>query len=121
VVLAAGSSRRFGNRDKLLEPLGGAPLLAWVLRALPTERFAACTAVISSEAVGKVCESEGVAFTRIPASDQSDSLKAGLCALPDDLDGWLFVNGDRPFLHSRTILRMLDAFSANPAIPVRLV
>lgn len=32
-LLAAGSSRRFGNEDKLLAPLGGKPLLHWAADA----------------------------------------------------------------------------------------
>ena len=33
LLLAAGEGRRFGRRDKLLETLGGRPLLMWSLRA----------------------------------------------------------------------------------------
>ena len=33
LVLAGGEGRRFGRRDKLLEPLGGAPLLIHALRS----------------------------------------------------------------------------------------
>ena len=48
VVLAAGASRRFGETNKLLQPLAGKPLLCHTLEltaSLPvTQRVAVCSA-----------------------------------------------------------------------------
>ena len=47
-LLAAGSSRRFGARDKLAAPFRGRKLGEWAARAVPVEMFAHRWVIVSS-------------------------------------------------------------------------
>jgi 2-C-methyl-D-erythritol 4-phosphate cytidylyltransferase len=49
VIVAAGSSMRFGGRDKLFTELGGRPVLAWSLAAFEGCRDLHCLVVVTSE------------------------------------------------------------------------
>lgn len=118
VVLAAGRSRRFGE-NKLLQPLGGRPVLAHVLSALPRERFAKIVAVASDQEVEKLCGEMGLPCLRYSGGPQSESIRRGLAAM-EDLDGCLFVMGDQPLCARASMERILDAFSARPEAVVRL-
>ena len=118
VVLAAGRSRRFGE-NKLLQPLGGRPVLAHVLSALPRERFAKIVAVASDQEVEKLCGEMGLPCLRYSGGPQSESIRRGLAAM-EDLDGCLFVMGDQPLCARASMERMLDAFLARPEAVIRL-
>ena len=48
IVVAAGASRRMAGRDKLAEPIGGRPLLAWTLERLAAAPEVARIVVVSS-------------------------------------------------------------------------
>ena len=50
VIVAAGSSARFGERDKLFAPLGGRPVLAWSLAAFEDTPGLECLVVVTSAA-----------------------------------------------------------------------
>ena len=119
-VLAAGQSRRFGNADKLTSPLGDRPLVRWTLDRIPREVFSDLCAVVTSDAVAAICENAGFDYVRYAGGQLSDSIRRALSFLPDDVDGYLFVNGDRPFLRAETIRRMAERFSGSPDAAERL-
>lgn len=50
VIVAAGSSTRFGGQDKLFAPLLDRPVLAWSLAAFEAVPGLACMVVVTSEA-----------------------------------------------------------------------
>lgn len=120
IILAAGHSRRFGTRDKLMMPLGGIPLAAHILKNLPCEIFSETVVITSSEPVSGLCRSMGFDCARYEGGELSDSIRQGIGALRKPYEGILFVNADRPFLKPETIRRMTEAFRENPAAAVRL-
>ena len=120
IVLAAGKSTRFGKEDKLLQPLGGSPLLLCTLSALPVNLFEAFCVVTSSDSVSKLCADHGYPCVKYSGGLLSDSIREGLRAMPEGLDGFLFVNGDRPFLTTTTIKHILASFVKNPECVIRL-
>lgn len=118
VVLAAGQGRRFGD-NKLLQTLGGRPVLEHVLLALPRERFARIVAVASSPEVEKLCRGAGVSCICYPGGPQSESIRRGLEVM-EDMDGCLFVMGDQPLCTGESMEKLADAFSGRPQAVVRL-
>ncbi|MGE4323517.1 MAG: nucleotidyltransferase family protein [Sphingobium sp.] len=54
VLLAAGTSSRFGDEDKLMAPLGGKPLIAHVLETVASMAFAELVAVVRPETLAPV-------------------------------------------------------------------
>lgn len=121
VVLAAGRGERFGG-GKLLAPLGGRPLLARTLEALPRARLARLTAVAREPAVAALCEERGVPCLVYPGGPQSESVRRGLAELTEaaDLDGCLFLPGDQPLCRRESLERLLDEFAVHPEAVVRL-
>ena len=115
VVLAAGQSRRMGTLNKLLVEIDGT---AMVRRAVDTVTAAGVSPVIvvlghEAERVRDALAGTGVRFVENPefAGGLSTSLKTGLAALPDDVDGALVSLGDMPLVEPRDIARLLAAFN----------
>ncbi len=112
VVLAAGTSRRFGALDKLAMTLGGRPLLAWTLDAADTDVVERRDRLVvigpGSVAASRIAEARGwrTAFAHDAARGMGASLRAGLFAAgaDDDVAGAIVLLGDDPLA-----ARMLDA------------
>ena len=86
LLLAAGQSRRFGPRDKLLALLAGRPVVAHALDALALPEADFRLAVVSADPVAAIARKAGFdALPVAPGLPQADSLKAGL--------GWLRQRG----------------------------
>ena len=118
VVLAAGRSRRFGE-NKLLQPLGGRPVLAHALSALPRERFERVVVVTSSREVEELCHERGFSCLRYPGGPQSESIRLGIGDMRE-MDGCLFVMGDQPLCTRESMENMVDAFLYHPEAVIRL-
>jgi molybdenum cofactor cytidylyltransferase len=114
VVLAAGRSSRMGGPNKLLEEIGGRPLVriavdeALASQARPVivvtghqrERVEAALAGLPVEFAHNADFAQGL----------GTSLKAGIGALPNNVDGAIVCLGDMPQVDARLIDRLLAAF-----------
>ena len=118
VVLAAGKARRFGA-NKLLAALGGRPVLARTLDALPRECFARIVVVTSDPAVSALCRERDFEVAEYPGGGQSESIRMGLARM-DGTNGCMFVNGDQPLLRPSSLRRMAAAFAEAPDRVIRL-
>ena len=117
LLLAAGKSSRMGGRDKLLELVDGVPLLT-----LLTERAL----------------QSGPTYVTLPSADHprravlpkaakvvvvsglmSDSIKAGITALPVVAKGVLILPADMPDITADDIRTVIDAAQASDAPIVR--
>ena len=78
LLLAAGTSQRFGAADKLLAPLEGMPLVTHAAEALRAAGFDPLLAVVTSERVADLLD--GFSVVRLPPGPaaQSRSLAAGV-------------------------------------------
>ncbi len=114
LVLAAGRSTRMGGPNKLLAEIGGKPLVRIVAEQALASRAAPVIVVTGHERPKVEAALAGlrVRFVHNPdyAAGLSTSLKAGLAALPPDLDGAIVCLGDMPQVTAGLIDRMLDAF-----------
>ncbi len=114
LVLAAGRSRRMGAVNKLLAEVGGTPMVACVVAAAMASQ-AATVVVVTGHRAAKVraaLAETGAEFVDNPdyAAGLSSSLRAGLAALPDDIDGAVVCLGDMPRVTAALIDALIDAF-----------
>lgn len=113
IVLAAGESRRLGQPKQLVD-LCGRPALAYVLDVVRRARFANRILVLGRLAgqIQEVVDCSGfeVVVSERATEGQSFSLRAGLAALPPEIDAVVFLLGDQPFVDPMVIERLLDAF-----------
>lgn len=116
ILLAAGSSRRFGG-NKLLAPLNGKPLYTWGLSALNEVCRARedCTLTVVSRypEIREAAQAVGAQAVDSPDSEkgQAYSIRSGLQALGrvEERDFILFLPADQPWITPQTVFRLLDA------------
>ncbi|WP_411956706.1 nucleotidyltransferase family protein [Paracoccus homiensis] len=116
ILLAAGSSRRFGPSDKLLHPFRGRPLIAHAAQAMRQARLDHRVAVISNPALS--VHLQGFQVVRIVPAAMADSLRAGLAAVTGT-DRLLIALGDMPFVTAAHLDRV--ARTATPDRPAASV
>lgn len=118
VVMASGLSARYG-KNKLLEDLGGRPVVLCAVDSLRTAGFAPLV-VTRSDAVATLMDREGVACIRHDGPLKSDTMHVGINVLPPDAAGWLFMPGDQPLARPETLQRLAAQFLTHPDRAVRL-
>jgi molybdenum cofactor cytidylyltransferase len=114
LLLAAGQSRRMGT-NKLLAEIDGRPMVARTAQRLLASRARPIVAVLGNQAdqVDAALGKLPVERVRNPAfaDGLSTSLKSGLAALPDEIDGVIVCLGDMPLVAGRDLDRLIAAFN----------
>ena len=114
IIMAAGSGVRMG-RQKLLLPLGGRPLLDYVLSAVAALPLADAVAVIGEpqDELADLCYRHGIrsVYNQARETGQASSIRLGLKTIAPNLDGILFLTGDQPFLPAELLDRLLQRFT----------
>jgi molybdenum cofactor cytidylyltransferase len=115
LVLAAGQSRRMGQANKLLAELDGRALVSHMVDAALASRATPVIVVTGHQAeqVRAALGDRRVQLVHNPAyaDGLSTSLKAGLAALPEDVEGVLVALGDMPRIRPAQIDRLIAAFN----------
>ena len=115
IILAAGRSARMGAVNKLLADLDGAPMIVRVAEAVEGSRTEPGVVVTGHERerVEAALAGRNLTFAHNPdyATGLSSSLRRGVAALPDSLDGVVVVLGDMPRVSSAAINRLIAAFA----------
>ena len=137
LVLAAGRSLRMGRTNKLLEKIDGVAMVARVADAALASQASPVFVVTGHEAEAvraalaartiTSCrlDSPAVAFVHNPAyaDGLARSLRAGIAALPGDIDGVIVCLGDMPDITAAHLDALIDAFDptagAAICVPVR--
>lgn len=118
VVLAAGGSSRFGS-PKQLALWQGSTFIETVVDAALASLAAPVLVVLGAQAEACTAQLGSRPVTLVPnpnwAAGQSTSLKAGLTALPDELDAALFLLVDQPLVTARVIDQLIDRYCATRA------
>lgn len=132
LVLAAGRGERFGaGQPKAFLPLAGRPLVVHAVEAL-----AACdaidwiVAVLPAAEIGRLAAAQwsAVATRKILASvaggaERQDSMRAGLSALPADVELVAIHDAARPLVRPSDVARVVAAATRSGAallaVPVR--
>lgn len=117
VVLAAGSSHRFGGENKLLALLDGKPVLAHVLEQVALLPVAATILVVrpGDEAVASLADRRTVDIVENPdaADGMGSSIAAGV-RHAGDVDGVMLTLGDMPLIKQSTYRQLLEAYRQHP-------
>ncbi|CAH0219857.1 nucleotidyltransferase family protein [Pseudomonas brassicacearum] len=129
IILAAGSGSRFRrvagpDKDKLLADCTGRDgavrsVIEQVLVNLPAvlEKRLLVTSKDRPQAV-RMAQAYGCDFVELDSPGLGDSIAAGVQACPD-LDGWLMVLGDMPFILPSSIEQVAAAIRADRiSVPV---
>jgi 2-C-methyl-D-erythritol 4-phosphate cytidylyltransferase len=132
LVLAAGRGERLGaGQPKAFLPLVGRPLLVHAIEALAgCSRIDLVVPVLPAAEIARLadwCWSE-LAAGKLAApvaggAERQDSMRAGLAALPDDVELVAVHDAARPLVRAEDVARVVDAASqtgaALLAVPVR--
>jgi molybdenum cofactor cytidylyltransferase len=122
IVLAAGRSSRLAPRNKLLELVGGEPMIRRVAASVLESGVSSVIVVTGNEADYIVDALNGLDVTIVTnpsyADGLSTSLKAGLEAVSPTADGALICLGDMPEVEIPVIHALLAAFTGPAAICV---
>ncbi len=114
LVLAAGQSSRMGGRDKLLEPVAGAPLLRHVVQVLSASAVDEIVVVLPpdpGERLTALAGTKARAVTNPRAAEgMGTSVGAGVTGLRADADAVLIVLADMPEVTARDFDRLIAAF-----------
>ena len=114
LVLAAGSSRRMGGANKLLQPVGGIAMLRRAVNAALASRCTSVLVVTGADAGAAQACLAGLElqFAHNPdhASGMASSLRCGLAALPADADAAVVLLADMPWIDGGHVDRLLAAF-----------
>lgn len=122
VLLAAGTSSRFGEANKLLATVDGEPLVRRAIEPLLSSDLSEVVAVVGHEAAA-VRSALRDAPVRIVengayAEGQATSVRRGLGAVGESVDGVLFALGDMPDVRPATVEALRSAFAAGAGDPL---
>ena len=114
IILAAGRSTRMGGPNKLLAEIGGRPLVRIAAEEALASRASPVIVVTGHQREKVEAALQGLKAERVHNPDfaegLSTSLKAGLGAVPSDIDGAIVCLGDMPQVRAPLIDRLVAAF-----------
>jgi len=116
VLLAAGTSDRYGDRNKLLATHDGAPLVRAAARTLLAAPVDPVVVVVGHDADRVSAALDGLDLELVHndayATGQASSVRAGVHAVRDRADAAVVALGDMPFVAPETVARLVDAYAA---------
>lgn len=114
VLLAAGESGRFGDRNKLVAPLDGEPLVRRAARTLAESTVSPVAAVVSPDdpRVRDALQDIDVQTVTNPAAGagQATSVRRGVEWARERADAVVFALGDMPRVDAATVDRLVAAY-----------
>jgi molybdenum cofactor cytidylyltransferase len=114
VLLAAGASHRFGDDNKLLADIGGAPLVRRVAERLLASGTAGLIVVTGFEAdkVRETLTGLDIQFADNPDFSEglASSLRCGIAALPKGVAGAMIVLADMPGITTALVDKLISTF-----------
>lgn len=118
VVMASGLGKRFGG-NKLMEDLGGKPLIRWILDStdgLFEERIV----VTRSSDIKALCDNLDIHCIMHELPGRNDTVRLGLSALINDIDYCFFTPGDQPLISRDTLCKLKNEAINNNGKIIRL-
>ncbi|MGQ3361590.1 MAG: nucleotidyltransferase family protein, partial [Phreatobacter sp.] len=114
-VLAAGRSTRMGGPNKLLAEIAGRPLVRHAAEAALGAGLAAVLVVTGHQEAAVRAALAGLPVRFVHNADfaegLSTSLRSGIAALGEDIDGAVVLLGDMPRISSGLVGRLAAAFA----------
>jgi len=122
IILAAGQSTRLGRPKQLLD-ICGKTVIRRITESAVISPLDVTIVVVGNAATEVQRELAGLDVTTVInlefSSGQSTSLRAGLRALPDDIDAALFLLGDQPAFTPSIIGAVVGAYMESGAAIVQ--
>ena len=122
IILAAGTSSRFGADNKLLFQYAGKAMVRHVAEAALATELDPVIVVTGHDAQGVRAALRGLdleyAHNAQFADGQAGSLKTGIAAVPRQCAGAMVLLGDMPEVGAEIINQLLDAFTDETGIVV---
>lgn len=116
VLLAAGTSSRYGDSNKLLEPVDCEPMVRRSARTLLEAGLEPVVVVLGHEAdrVREALDGLDLDLVENPGygEGQATSVEVGVEALPANLDAAVFALGDMPWTAGESVRRLVEAYNA---------
>jgi molybdenum cofactor cytidylyltransferase len=118
LLLAAGASRRFGA-PKLLQSLGGRPLVQWSTAALCASGVEEVIVVVPPDD-GELRAALGqlpvrVVVNALAGAGMGDSIATGVSALGPAMDALLVALGDEPLLSPEHVTQVVERYRVGDA------
>jgi len=114
LLLAAGSSRRMGKKNKLLADIDGKAMIVKVTREILKSDISSLIVVTGHEQQGIEHALSELDVRFVHNSDHleglSSSLRTGLASLPENIDGVVVCLGDMPLVRFEHINQLINAF-----------
>lgn len=119
ILLAAGSSTRFGSENKLLMRIDGEAIVRRAVSSLVEAEIGPIHVVVGHEAdrVKSALSDFDVVFVNNPdyAAGQATSVRAGVASVPAATDAAVFHLGDMPAVQPESIRLVVEAYRADVA------
>ncbi|MEM8570817.1 MAG: nucleotidyltransferase family protein [Pseudomonadota bacterium] len=114
LILAAGASRRMDGRDKLLEDVGGRPILRAVAQEALASAVCEVLIVLPPQNRDRLAAVAGLDVRVVEAvgceAGMGASLAAGITALPGETDAVLIMLADMPDVSAGDMGRIIAAY-----------
>ena len=114
LLLAAGSSRRMGKENKLLQEINGTKMVVHVAEQIRNSKISEVLIVTGYEAEKVEASLKNLGYKFVYNSKHveglSSSLKLGLDSISKDIDGVIICLGDMPLIKSQHIDSIIRAF-----------
>ncbi|MHB8566111.1 MAG: nucleotidyltransferase family protein [Nitrososphaerales archaeon] len=116
IILAAGSSTRYGS-PKQLARIDSTPLLQKALYAANSSKADYVLIVLGASSSEIVAELDlgraNLVFNKEYSEGLSKSIRTGIANIPGDAEGALLMVGDQPFVTSEILSLMIDRYHAD--------
>ena len=117
LILAAGLSSRYGKKNKLLGNFNGITMVRAVVQSVIDSELALNILVTGhqSRLIKKEVQDEKLNITYNPfySSGMGSSIKCGVEAIPNAIDGVVIILGDMPLVKTSTIVQLCKVFLPN--------
>ncbi len=116
ILLAAGSSRRMGAKNKLLLPYQGRPMIQHQVAAIQQTHQTDCTVVLGydAEEVKSVLPSQiKTVLNEHHLTGMTSSIQAGIKAVEEGVKGYMICLSDMPFLMTKDYEEIVQFFLKN--------
>ncbi len=114
VLMAAGKSDRFGE-NKLLKQFCEKTIIEHVLDSIPKELISSSVVVTRYDKIEKISKDRGFLCVKYSGGPVSETIRLGLSAIADDIDGCMFCVCDQPLSTMRSIKGLSDEFAKHPS------
>ena len=111
IVLAAGLSRRMGEKDKLFLPIGCKPMVKCVIDEVTNSQVFETIIVTSKKTHQKLEGCDRRVLNEDSASGMTSSIQMGILAASHHSEAYMICLGDMPFIQTTTYNEIINGYT----------